>query len=52
MPSASPRFTASAESLKKAGIEDFQLDYAVKTLLRTGAPVRAAAAGTTAKPRR
>lgn len=49
---ADPRFTASAESLKKAGIEDFQLDYAVKTLLRTGAPVRAAAAGTAAKPRR
>lgn len=39
-----PRFTATADGLKKAGIEDFQLDYAVKTLLRTGAPVRATAA--------
>ena len=42
-----PRFTATAEGLKKAGIEDFQLDYAVKTLVRAGvrpgAPVRATA---------
>jgi carboxyl-terminal processing protease len=29
-----PRFTATAEELKKKGIEDYQLDYAVKTLKR------------------
>ncbi|MBO9528120.1 MAG: peptidase S41, partial [Sphingobium yanoikuyae] len=29
-----PRFTASAEDLKKKGIDDFQLDYALKTLTR------------------
>jgi len=39
-----PRFTATADSLKKAGVEDFQLDYALKTIGRLGtAPVRAAA---------
>lgn len=38
-----PRFTATAEGLKKAGIEDFQLDYAVKTLARAGGAVRATA---------
>ena len=30
-----PRFTQTAEQLEEAGIEDFQLDYAVKTLRRT-----------------
>lgn len=29
-----PRFTATAEELKKQGIEDFQLDYALKTIAR------------------
>ena len=29
-----PRFTMSAEELKKQGIEDFQLDYALKTIAR------------------
>lgn len=41
-----PRFTVTAEQLKKQGIEDFQLDYALKTIARiasgpqmaTGAP--------------
>ena len=30
-----PRFTLTAEELEAQGIEDFQLDYAVKTLRRT-----------------
>jgi carboxyl-terminal processing protease len=29
-----PRYAATADALKKAGIEDFQLDYAVKTIAR------------------
>jgi carboxyl-terminal processing protease len=29
-----PRFTATAEELKKKGVEDFQLDYALKTIAR------------------
>lgn len=29
-----PRFTATPEQLEKAGVKDFQLDYAVKTLAR------------------
>lgn len=31
---ADPRFSATAEELKKKGIKDFQLDYAIKTLKR------------------
>ena len=31
-----PRFTLTADELEKEGIKDFQLDYAVKTLHRTG----------------
>ncbi|QWC56836.1 PDZ domain-containing protein [Erythrobacter sp. 3-20A1M] len=38
-----PRFTATAEELEAKGIEDFQLDYAVKTLRRTGGGAIAAA---------
>jgi carboxyl-terminal processing protease len=39
-----PRFKISAEELKKQGIEDFQLHYAVSTLQRTaGKPALAAA---------
>ncbi|WJY19552.1 S41 family peptidase [Alteriqipengyuania flavescens] len=30
-----PRFTQTAEELEAAGIDDFQLDYAIKTLRRT-----------------
>jgi carboxyl-terminal processing protease len=33
-----PRFTRTAAELKKQGIEDFQLDYALKTLGRLGKP--------------
>ena len=38
-----PRFTASADNLKKKGVKDFQLDYAIKTLRRLGSPVAATA---------
>ena len=31
-----PRFTMSAEELKKKGIEDFQLYYAMQTIGRSG----------------
>jgi carboxyl-terminal processing protease len=39
-----PRFTATPDSLKKAGITDFQLDYAIRTISRLGGPVKTAAA--------
>jgi carboxyl-terminal processing protease len=39
-----PRFTATAEALKKAGVTDFQLDYALKTIGRVGPSVQTAAA--------
>lgn len=41
---ADPRFTETADSLKKAGIIDYQLDYAVKLIGRTAmaAPVQTA----------
>ncbi len=44
-----PRFAATAEQLKKQGVEDFQLDYAVKTIARLAAPAQVAAAATPAK---
>jgi carboxyl-terminal processing protease len=34
---ADPRFTATADELKKKGIDDFQLDYALKTIARLAA---------------
>ncbi|PXA98248.1 peptidase S41 [Nostoc sp. 3335mG] len=37
-----PRFTATAEELKKKGIEDFQLHYAIETIARTGGAGRMA----------
>lgn len=39
-----PRFAATAEQLKKQGVEDFQLDYAIKTIARLAAPQQVAAA--------
>jgi carboxyl-terminal processing protease len=41
-----PRFSTSAEDLKKRGVKDFQLDYAIRTLKRLSpaapsAPTRA-----------
>lgn len=35
---ADPRFILTADALKKQGIEDFQLDYAVKTIARLAKP--------------
>jgi carboxyl-terminal processing protease len=35
---ADTRFAATPEQLKKAGIDDFQLDYAIKTIARLGNP--------------
>jgi carboxyl-terminal processing protease len=37
-----PRFTLTAEEVKAKGIEDFQLDYAIKTLRRTSGAVMSA----------
>jgi len=39
-----PRFTATADGLKKQGVEDFQLNYALKTVARLGGPAQVAAA--------
>jgi carboxyl-terminal processing protease len=39
-----PRFAQTPEQLKKAGIEDFQLHYALKTVARLGGPAQVAAA--------
>ncbi|WP_294287203.1 S41 family peptidase [uncultured Sphingomonas sp.] len=44
-----PRFTATPEALKKAGVEDFQLDYALKTIGRLGGALPAKAPTVTAK---
>ncbi len=37
-----PRFAATPEQLKKQGVEDFQLHYALQTIARTAAPARLA----------
>ncbi len=39
-----PRFSATPEALKKQGIEDFQLYYALKTVARLGGAAQVAAA--------
>ncbi|WP_443026689.1 S41 family peptidase [Sphingomonas sp. Leaf21] len=39
-----PRFAMTPEALKKQGIEDFQLYYALKTIARLGGPAQVAAA--------
>ena len=41
-----PAFDTDAEALKKKGIDDFQLYYAVQTLARLGKPGTAGAPGT------
>ncbi len=48
-----PRFVATAETLKKAGITDYQLDYAAKLVSRLGAsqPVLTAARDDAGTPR-
>ncbi|HEX8382005.1 MAG TPA: S41 family peptidase [Sphingomonas sp.] len=38
-----PRFTATPEELKKQGVEDFQLQYALKTIARLGGAAQVAA---------
>jgi carboxyl-terminal processing protease len=40
-----PRFSATAEELKKEGIKDFQLYYALNTLKRLGSPATVASVG-------
>ncbi len=35
---ADPRFAATPEQLKKQGVDDFQLDYAIRTVARLGSP--------------
>jgi carboxyl-terminal processing protease len=45
-----PRFSATAEELKAQGIEDFQLDYALKTIARMGGSTGTAAANPPARP--
>jgi len=49
-----PRFAATADGLKKAGVTDFQLDYAVKTLARlaNAAPVKVAEAAPPTKAKK
>ena len=39
-----PRFSATPDQLKKDGVTDFQLAYAVKTIQRLGGPTQVAAA--------
>ena len=39
-----PRFAMTPEALKKQGVEDFQLYYALKTVARLGGPAQVAAA--------
>ncbi|WP_439532576.1 S41 family peptidase [Polymorphobacter sp.] len=45
-----PRFTATAEELKKQGVLDFQLDYALKMLGRLGPSAPTQMAATPASP--
>jgi carboxyl-terminal processing protease len=44
-----PRFTATAEDLKKQGIKDFQLHYALQTISRLGKVQQAAAPAATGR---
>jgi carboxyl-terminal processing protease len=46
-----PRFTAKAEDLKKQGIKDFQLRYALDTLKRLAAPAAVAGGSASKKSR-
>jgi carboxyl-terminal processing protease len=47
-----PRFTMSADELKKQGIKDFQLHYALSTLKRLAAPAAVASSGGVTKKSR
>src|SRR3546814_5944657 len=44
-----PRFSATAEDLEKKGVEDFQLEYADRTIARPGGAGQVAVASTSAK---
>ncbi|MFC7536483.1 S41 family peptidase [Sphingomonas sp. GCM10030256] len=46
-----PRFAMTAAELKKKGVEDFQLHYALQTLKRLAPPTQTAAGGVPAKSR-
>ncbi|MET0137609.1 MAG: peptidase S41, partial [Sphingobium sp.] len=46
-----PRFTMTPDELKKQGIDDFQLDYALRAIKRTGAGALAAGKPTSAAKR-
>ena len=46
-----PRFAMTSAELEKAGVKDFQLDYAIKTLKRLSGPVSVASAAGTKKLR-
>ena len=46
----SPRFAMTAADLKKKGVEDYQLDYAIKVLQRVGPVNIAGQSGTAVKP--
>jgi carboxyl-terminal processing protease len=50
--SKDPRFAMTAEELKKKGIEDFQLQYALNTLKRLAKPAAVASSGGQYKSRR
>ena len=50
--SKDPRFAKTAEELKKKGIEDFQLQYALNTLKRLAKPAAVASSGGQSKSRR
>jgi carboxyl-terminal processing protease len=45
-----PRFSAKPDELKKQGIKDFQLYYALNTLKRLGSPAPTAVAGGSGAP--
>ena len=47
-----PRFSATAEELKKEGIKDFQLHYALDTLKRLGSTTAVASAAAKSKAKR
>ena len=47
-----PRFAATPETLKKAGVTDFQLDYAIKTISRLASTAAVAAMGGGPRPSR
>jgi carboxyl-terminal processing protease len=46
-----PRFSATAADLKKKGVKDFQLDYAIATLKRLASPAAIASAAPSKKSR-